>query len=252
VVLAGDFTINGSRLEARLVLGLSRLGNPVVAVSGNHDSAGLMNRLSRRGVRVLTHEGELDAEGRPQGPAVRDVAGLRMAGFEDPLAYTGRGYPRGLRTALSFGDLPDGRARFEAAVAERWQWWQALPERPQVLVVHQEAIGRALGALIRDADPVGPPLVILVGHTHRQRLERLGPVTVVNSGSVGAGGVFGAGRDALGIARLELDPSGALEATDLVEMNPSTTAARARRVITARPDCDGKLVVCAVPSPSEG
>jgi predicted phosphodiesterase len=232
-ILAGDFTINGSRLEAGLLRGLEHLGKPVVAVSGNHDSPGLMRRLGRRGIIVLDHR-----------DGVREIAGLRMAGFEDPLAYVGRGFPSGVRTGLSFGDLPDGHERFQEAVEDRWAWWTRLPERPQVLVVHQEAIARALAGLIWNADPDGPAVTILAGHTHRQRLDRYGPVTVVNGGTAGAGGLFGTGRDPVGFALLDLTAHGTLEATDLVQQDPTDGSAQARRVITAEPDCDQRLVFC--------
>ena len=33
-------------------------------------------------------------------------------------------------------------------------------------------------------------------------------------------------------------------ATDLVRTNPATSSARAQRVITLTPDCDGQLVFC--------
>jgi hypothetical protein len=130
-------------------------------------------------------------------------------------------------------------------VQERWRWWQALPQRPDVLIVHQEAIGRALANLIWSEDPDGEPLAILVGHTHVQRMDRYGPITTINSGTAGAGGVFGAGSQSVGLALMDFDPeTGALVATDLVQMNPSTSAARAQRVITDTPDCDEQLVFC--------
>jgi predicted phosphodiesterase len=245
VFLTGDFTINGSRMEAAFLRGLEDLGDPVVAVSGNHDSPGLMRQLARRGLTVLTHRGQLGADGQVRGPAVRSIAGLKVAAFEDPLQYRGGDFPDGVRAALSFGDFPDGHERFLDAVEERWRWWRELPERPQVLLVHQEAIGRALAHLIFSADPEGPPLAILAGHTHRQRLDRIGPVTVVNSGSAGAGGIFGAGRDDVGLALLDFTIPGALEAADLVRMDPLSAAASARRIITGRPDCDERVVFCA-------
>jgi predicted phosphodiesterase len=232
-VLAGDFTINGSKLETGLLSGLHKLGKPVVAVSGNHDSPGLMRRLARSGIIVLTHR-----------DGVREIAGLRIAGFEDPLEYHGGAFPSGVRTALSFDDFPDGHQRFVDAVESRWAWWRALPRRPQVLVLHQEGIAKALANLIWAADPEGPPLAILAGHTHVQRLDRYGPVTVVNGGTAGAGGLFGAGHDPVGFALLDLSPRGALEATDLVQQNPVDGSASARRVITAQPDCDDRLVFC--------
>ena len=181
-ILDGDFTINGGKIEAPLLKGVATLGDPTVAVSGNHDSPGIMRTLERRGVTVLDHT-----------DGVRTIAGLKLAGFEDPLEFVGKEFPSGLRTGLSFGDIPNGHQRYLDAVQERWQWFKALPERPQVLIVHQEAIGRALANLIWHDDPNGAPLAILVAHTHVQRMDRYGPVTTVNSGTAGAGGVFGAG-----------------------------------------------------------
>jgi predicted phosphodiesterase len=245
-ILAGDFTINGGKMEAPLAGRVSNLGNPVVAVSGNHDSPGIMRTLERRGVTVLDHN-----------DGVRTISGLKVAGFEDPLEFEGRSFPGGIRTGLSFGDLQNGHERYLRAVQERWEWWQALPERPQVLVVHQEAIGRALANLIWKADPEGAPLAIMVAHTHVQRLDRYGPVTTVNSGTAGAGGVWGIGTESVGLALMDFDrETGALAATDLVQMNPQNSAARAQRVITRTPDCDDELVFChdepkltATPSP---
>jgi hypothetical protein len=193
-----------------------------------------MRTLARRGATVLDHE-----------DGVQTIAGIKIAGFEDPLEFVGTSFPSGLRTGLSFGDLPNGHERYLDAVRERWRWWQALPERPDVLITHQESIGRALANLIWNEDPEGAPLAILVGHTHVQRLDRYGPVTTVNSGTAGAGGVFGAGSQSVGLALLDFDKdTRALTATDLVQMNPATSAARAQRVITDAPDCDEQLVFC--------
>jgi predicted phosphodiesterase len=232
-VLAGDFTINGGRSEAPLAEQAATVGDPVVVVSGNHDSPGIMNALRRRGATVLDHDA-----------GVETIDGVAMAGFEDPLMFGGREFPEGLRAGISFGDVPDGHDRFVDAVRQRWQWWQELTTRPSVLVVHQASIGRALANLIWREDPDGAPLAILVGHTHRQRLDRYGPITVVDSGSVGGGGLFGIGSQDIGLAMLDLREDDSLEATDLVSLDPSTSAARARRVVTETPDCDDTLVFC--------
>ena len=64
--------------------------------------------------------------------------------------------------------------------------------------MHQAALARDLAARIEEADPAGAPLAILTGHTHQQRVDLIGPVTVIDSGSVGAGGPFGAGKDDIG------------------------------------------------------
>jgi predicted phosphodiesterase len=223
-VLAGDFTINGGRAETPLLRAMGAVGRPVVAVSGNHDSPGVMNALRRRGVTVLDHT-----------DGVRTIAGLAMTGFEDPLMSPRPDFPDGIRAGIDFGSFPDGEERFLAAVQQRWAWRRRLPSRPDVLIVHQAAIGRALANRIWEADPDGPALAILVGHTHQQRLDRYGPVTVVDSGSIGAGGLFGIGSD-VGLAMLDFTADGELEGVDLVSQNPSTSAARARRIITAHPD----------------
>jgi predicted phosphodiesterase len=232
-VLAGDFTVNGGRLEAPIVREMADVGDPVVAVSGNHDSPGVMRVLADEGVRVLDHD-----------DGVVDIGGLRFAGFEDPLAYAAGEFPPGLRAGISFGDIEDGHRLFLEAVAERWRWWQELDERPEVLVVHQAAIGRALADLIWDSDPEGAPLAILVGHTHEQRLDRYGPITVVDGGSVGAGGLFGLGTQQVGFALLDFATTGDLEAVDLISQNPATSSARAQRVAIDAPDCDDELVIC--------
>ena len=233
-VLAGDFTINGGAVEAPLATRMAGVSDTVVAVSGNHDSPGIMRTLARNGVIVLDHTS-----------GVRTVGGIRMAGFEDPLAFAEGDYPEGIRAGISFGDIPDGEARKRAAVDEGWRWWLALPEPPQVLVVHQEALGRELAARIQAQDPDGPPLTILVGHTHRQRLDRYGRVTVVNSGSIGAGGLFGIGEQSVGLALVDFErATNAIEATTLISQNPATDAAQARRVVIASPGCDESVVFC--------
>jgi predicted phosphodiesterase len=244
VFLDGDYTINGSRPEARLLPELTKIGTETVAVSGNHDSPGVMKTLAANGALVLTHIGSMDARGVEHGPPVRIVAGLKVAGFEDPLAYDAGDYPDGIRFAISYSELADGHERFLRDVETRWQWWKSLPERPDVLMIHQQAIGRALAQRIWQADPDGPPLTIMVGHTHVQYYERAGPVTIVNSGTAGAGGIFGVGSQAVGMALMDFTSAGVLEATDLIQTDPTTTAAQARRIITADPDCDGDTVVC--------
>jgi len=232
-VLAGDFTVNGGRLEAPIVRKMADVGDPVVAVSGNHDSPGVMRVLAGEGVRVLDHD-----------DGIVDIGGLLFAGFEDPLAYAAGEFPPGLRAGISFGDIEDGHRLYLEAIQERWRWWQALEGRPDVLVVHQAAVGRALANLIWDSDPEGAPLTVLVGHTHAQRLDRYGPITVVDGGSVGAGGFFGLGTQQVGFALLDFASTGDLEAVDLVSQNPATSAARAQRVDVGAPDCDDDLVIC--------
>ena len=144
-VLAGDFTVNGGRMETPLVSRMAAVGEPVVAVSGNHDSPGVMRTLAKGGVTVLEHD-----------DGVQEIGGLSMAGFEDPLAYDEGDFPPGIRAGISFGDIEDGDELFADAVDERWEWWQDLPRRPQVLVVHQSAIGTGAGRADRRGRPGRP------------------------------------------------------------------------------------------------
>ena len=71
--------------ESAIVPALARLGSPVVAVSGNHDSRPLMLAAARAGVIVLTRNGRLLEDGSTTGDPVVTVDGLEVAGFEDPL-----------------------------------------------------------------------------------------------------------------------------------------------------------------------
>jgi hypothetical protein len=243
--MPGDLSVNGARLEADLLRGIENAGEPVVMTSGNHDSSALMRSFARRGAIVLTHRGRADGAGNVAAPAVRRIAGLQVAGFEDPLAYQGRGYPVGVRATLSFTDLPDGDERFAEAADRYWEWWNALPRRPDVLLIHQAALARDLAARIEEADPAGAPLAILAGHTHHQRVDLIGPVTVVDAGSVGAGGPFGAGKDDIGLGILSFGRSPTrLVTADVASIDPRNGAASAQRIVTDNPDCEAEIVHC--------
>ena len=78
------------------------------------------------------------------------------------------------------------------------------------------------------------PIVFVVGHTHHADLETQPGVTVINGGSVGAGGT-GNLADAptnVGIARLaySIDPRFTPLAADLVSIDPGDGSATAQRV----------------------
>ena len=73
--------------------------------------------------------------------------------------------------------------RFAEAADRYWRWWNALRRRPDVLLIHQAALARDLAARIEEADPAGAPLTILTGHTHHQRVDLIGPVSVPGAGS---------------------------------------------------------------------
>jgi len=234
VLFAGDVTDRGSPLETRLVERVARLGRPFVAVSGNHDSDTLMRRLVRNGAIVLTQRGRLRRDGS-YGEMIVRVGGMRVAGYSDPFER---------RAADTFRDRFDERPNRIAQEAFA-NWLEPLVGRVDVVLVHEPALlGAALARL--EARPPAAPLLFAVGHTHEPGLERIGPVIVLNGGSVGAGGTgnLAEGGAALGIARLFYDHEEGFAplAADLVRIDPGTGSATARRerldVPAAEPDDD--------------
>ena len=240
VFWVGDFSTNGVALEAPLLRKVAKVGHPSVGVSGNHDSQALMADLARAGMIVLTHSGRVGSDGKSHGPSVVKIAGLQVAGFEDPLAAKGREYPAA-RSRLSFDDYPDGKQREAAAEKMLWRWWRALPTHPQILMIHQAGLALSLAQRINKDSPE-LPLTILTGHTHHQQVNIIGNITVVDDGSVGAGGILNVQSQA-GLARLHWQ-GGVLQSADLISLQLSSGAALATRVIPADPACDRRIIVC--------
>ena len=98
-------------------------------------------------------------------------------------------------------------------------------------MVHEpQLIEHALDEL--EIEPPEHPLTILVGHTHRAAVTRLQNVTVLNGGSVGAGGTGNLKEnEKIGIARLSYETSPRYQplAADLVQIDPESGSATARR-----------------------
>ena len=113
------------------------------------------------------------------------------------------------------------------------------------MLVHQPALIEDALAALRESPPPGP-LLFIVGHTHQPALAREGEVTVVNGGSIGAGGT-GNLADApteLGLARLSYDDvAGRFEplAVDLIEIDPGSGDATARRERLDQPAEEGEI-----------
>jgi predicted phosphodiesterase len=215
----GDFTLRGTKPERGLVPAISRLGRTAVAVSGNHDSRRFMLALADAGVIVLTREGRLLADGSTDGPPVVVVDGLRVAAFDDPLERRDRIEARPL-------ELTD--EEFAAASRDLVAWFGRLPERPDVVLVHQSRLARALLESISDG---GPPVLILTGHDHEQYLEQSDSGVLVDGGTVGAGGPFKIGVEAAGFAVIHLAEDEAPDAVDLIEVEPLSGSARASRTV---------------------
>jgi len=217
---AGDLTDRGSPLETQLVSRVTGLGDPFVFVSGNHDSDSLQRALARRGAVVLTERGRLERDGG-YGDVIVDVGGLKVAGYRDPFQR---------RAAENFRDRYQPRptpAQQDAFTA----WLTPLIGELDVVMVHQPALIGPVLALLRD-DPPDRPLVFVTGHTHEPSLDRFAGVTVVNGGSVGAGGTGNLTEPTdYGLARLiyTTEPGFQPLAADLIRIDPRDGSSRASR-----------------------
>jgi predicted phosphodiesterase len=220
LLFPGDLTDRGSPLEARLVSRVAGVGRPFVFVSGNHDSDSLERDLARRGAIVLTERGRLAADGT-YGKDIVDVAGLRVAGYGDPFER---------RAGDGFKDRYDDQpspAQQDAFTA----WLIPLLGKVDLVMVHEPALIEPALAILEDHPP-DRPLVIVVGHTHKAAIEHFAGVTVVNGGSVGAGGTGNLTEPTdYGIARLIYTTKPAFQplAADLVSLDPGSGSATARR-----------------------
>jgi predicted phosphodiesterase len=210
VFFVGDFAGLGTKLEEGVVPEVAHFGSPVVAVSGNHDSWTLMRALGRAGVVVLT-----------KARGVVDVDGIAAAGFEDPLERDGG--VAGHRLKLKAGEKV-------SVEAELISWFDELPRRPQVVLLHQHGLAHALLDHVA-AEQGMPPLLILTGHDHRQHIDRRGDDILVDGGTVGAGGPFAIGESPAGFALLHLTAANRLQAADLVQVEPLSGEGTARRVV---------------------
>ena len=229
VLMVGDFGQRGSPAESALVAPrVAALGRRVVAVSGNHDSTALMRKLTEDGVTVLGRRGTLQPDGRFKPPPVIEVDGVAVAGWADPLEYGGSS-PLGDR-AVTLDELDDPEASLAPWIGQMLNWFDSLNEKPDVLMVHQESLATSLAEALEQAG-YKRPLTIATGHTHEQKLEKIGSTVVVNPGTIGAGGAFDAGRQEIGLAHLRFNESGSLRSAELISVEPFSGAARATRIV---------------------
>jgi predicted phosphodiesterase len=219
VLFPGDLTDSGSPLEASVTRRVVASGRPFVFTAGNHDSDTLMRGLARSGAIVLTQHGQL-RPGHPAGPVVVKVRGVRIAGYTSPnVRLKAQGYrDRGA----------DVTAREQA---EFLGWLLPLVGKVDVVLVHEPAL--VVGALkLLRADPPDHPLLFAVGHTHRQDVDSSRDVTLVNGGTIGAGGTgnLTEGQD-VGLAEVVYRPRPfAPRAVDLVRIDPGDGSAKAQRI----------------------
>ena len=144
LLFAGDLTDRGSPVEQALVLRVARAGTRLVFVSGNHDSDVLERKLALTGSVVLTRSGRLRGNGTTDGRLVTTVAGLRIAGYDDPLKR------------LAINGYADNGAQYTPEEQQRFADWLA-PLRGQVdvVMVHAPALA-ALALEALRADSAGP------------------------------------------------------------------------------------------------
>ncbi len=231
-VLAGDFGVAGTEGEATTIAPLiADLADEIVAVSGNHDSAILMQALAEEGVNVLESEG-VDGVEDGYETGFLSVDGLEVAGFSDPLEWTGSD-PGSPERIFSFPELDDGEERAAEAKADLVAWFQSLPSRPDIVLVHQSALAQHLATTLADQG-YADNLTIVAGHSHIQQIDRYasGAINVVNAGTLGAGGPLRVGQESAGLGELHfgaLDP--ALQSVDLIRIEPLSGQAQAERVI---------------------
>ena len=246
VFFVGDLGTTGSRVETALLAPrLARLGERVIAISGNHDSGRMMRALARRGVTVLERRGVLRPDGSHGADSVR-VDGLRVAGFDDPNEWRGR-RADDPRRVFSFAEMFDPKAAEARARAELLRWFDGLDPRPDVVLVHQNGLALFLARTLQDRRD-SRALTILTGHDHRQHVDRYGPQVVVDGGTAGAGGLQGVGQDPVGLAELHFARTGhELEAADLIAVEPVTGNGLARRVVNRR--CDTPDRRCRLSAP---
>lgn len=221
LLFTGDLTDRGSALEQALVLRVARAGTRLVFVAGNHDSDVLERKLARTGAIVLTRSGRLRGDGTTDGAIVQRVAGLRVAGYDDPLKRLAR------------ERYTDNGATYIPAEQERFaEWLTPLIGKVDIVAVHAPALAQLAVASLREAPP-NSALLIVQGHTHRQSLEQTGMLTVLNSGSVGGGGTGNLSevRSDIGLARVTFtrQPAFLPRAADLVQIDPGDGEAQARR-----------------------
>ena len=230
LLFAGDLTDTGTALELRLVRRVVEAGDPVVFVTGNHDSDTLARRLAREGAIVLTERGRIRPDGH-LGERVVTVRGLRIAGYADPFAYR--------------RDNEAGPPRREPHPTPAMQrdfadWLRPLVGKIDVVMVHNPTLAELALEELREHPP-DRELLLVVGHTHRPAVERDENVTVVNGGTAGGGGTGNLTEgQPVGLAVLSYRARRGFTpvAVDTVEVDPSSGSARAERRPLDREDTD--------------
>ncbi|MDI6709445.1 MAG: metallophosphoesterase family protein [Bacillota bacterium] len=190
---AGDLSDFGSPLETQTATRLERLGVPYVFAPGNHDTPDVMRFIDGLGNGV-----------RLRGKTV-EVAGVRIIGSADPLAYDANA------AVVDQETLEDGLDRQADALRAAIQ----MEGQPDIILVHDPLVAHRLADMA--------PLAVS-GHTHRQALEETGGLSVLlNPGTTGAAGVRGLSSEEgvpYSAIILHIHPGKGAVAADFIEYQP--------------------------------
>ena len=194
VVDTGDSTDIGSAAENLLLDDIEDLGVPYLWVRGNHDSA-----TTQRHMAGLVNVTVLD------GPQVSEVAGVRWAGIGDP-RYTP------VKRIAEPSEV--GRRELRAAGQRLATGLREGGETVDVVLVHESPMAEPL---------LGQVPLVLDGHVHERREQRVDGTLELTLGSSGGAGLrtYDGGGDPLPLAMtiLHLDPAdGSLVAVDEVTL----------------------------------
>jgi predicted phosphodiesterase len=225
VLFVGDFGQQGGNLETDFLRNrVAAIGTNVVAVSGNHDSEKMMKTFATEGVTVLNKNGTLNVNGKFAPPLVHEVNGIKIAGLADPLEYSDD-----LLQRQQIEKIVETKSFQETWTDQAVEWFYDLEETPDVVMIHQNSLASMFASKLVGSG-WNKPLTIATGHTHQQSLEKNGSVTIVNSGTIGAGGVFETGETGIGLAHLLFNSDGSLRVSEFLLVEPFSGAAQANRI----------------------
>jgi len=157
----------------------------------------------------------LQQDGSWSGIPTYQFGKLKVMGFQDPLET-----PAGSSGYKNFS-LTDQQKQQAAA-----EWLPLVQQnRPDVLLVHQSGLAELLARQLTKQN-----IIILTGHDHAQHVNRYGKAVVIDGGTVGAGGVLGAGRQYVGLAKLYFNGK-RLKAVDMVRLEPIRGTGESQRVV---------------------
>ena len=151
---------------------------------------------------VLDEDDPIEPDGAEGGDPIIEVGDLTIAGYPDPLEWEGSDPAR-----------PSGSSR-----SRRWMTARRSTSRrrrtsppgsgpclrsPTSSSSTRTAWPQNLAAVL-DEEGYSRPLTIVTGHNHYQRIDRLGSITIVNAGTLGAGGLLRLGQESVGLGQMYL------------------------------------------------